>query len=253
MISERLAVIREMVRKTYSDVDVVSRYAQIGLWPAEEILILEYFPEDARVLDIGCGAGRTTIPMAEMGLEVVGIDFSQAMIQLAQELAAVSKVDPELQVMDAMDLKFPDASFDIAFFSYNGLELLPGAEGKKMAMREIHRVLRPGGLFLFTTHSPFALNQFAIMRLKTFLKFAAGRLFGFPMQERELGERFSRDPEEEVKYLQILPPFIIQQMVRDCDFQIEYYNARTRIEGGRRWGWPAIFADGERFYIARKN
>ena len=129
MDPERLEAIRDMVRNTYSDMEVVSRYAQIGLWPAEEILVLEYFPDDARVLDIGCGAGRTTIPLAEMGLEVVGIDFSPAMIQLAMELAVVSKVNPELQVMDVMDLKFSDDSFEIAFFSYNGLELLPGAEG----------------------------------------------------------------------------------------------------------------------------
>ena len=114
MDPERLEAIRDMVRNTYSDMEVVSRYAQIGLWPAEEILVLEYFPDDARVLDIGCGAGRTTIPLAEMGLEVVGIDFSPAMIQLAMELAAVSKVNPELQVMDVMDLKFSDDSFEIA-------------------------------------------------------------------------------------------------------------------------------------------
>ena len=102
MDRERLEAIRDMVRNTYSEMEVVSRYAQIGLWPAEEILVLEYFPDDARVLDIGCGAGRTTIPLAEMGLEVVGIDFSPAMIQLAMELAAVSNVNPEFQVMDVM-------------------------------------------------------------------------------------------------------------------------------------------------------
>ena len=253
MNRERLASIRDMVRKTYSDTEVVSRYAHIGLWPAEEILVLEYFPDNAQVLDLGCGAGRTTIPMAEMGLKVVGIDFSPSMIQMAQELAKVSNVEPDLQVMDAMDLKFADSNFDIALFSYNGLELLPGVEGKKRALREIHRVLKPGGLFVFCAHSPFALNQFAFMRVTTFIKFVLGRLFSLPIQERELGERFSTDPEEEVKYLQILPPFVIKQMLLDCRFELEYFNTRNRIEKGHKWRWPAIFADGERFYIARKT
>ncbi len=134
MNRERLASIRDMVRKTYTEPDVVSRYAHIGLWSAEEVLVLEYFPDNAQVLDLGCGAGRTTIPLAEMGLKVVGIDFSPSMIQLAQELAEVSNVEPDLQVMDAMDLKFADSNFDIALFSYNGLELLPGVEGKKKGL-----------------------------------------------------------------------------------------------------------------------
>jgi ubiquinone/menaquinone biosynthesis C-methylase UbiE len=253
MDQKRLVAIRDLVRKTYSDAEIVARYAHIGLWPAEEILVLEYFPDDAVVLDIGCGAGRTTIPLAEMGLQVVGIDFSPAMIRLAGELAGVSQVTPELRVMDVMDLGFADASFDIAFFSYNGFELLPGIAGKKLALREVFRVLKPGGLFVFCTHSPFALNQFAFLRLKTLLKFCTGRLLGLPVREQELGERFSEDADEEVKYLQVLPPLLIQRMLRDGQFELVYYNARSRIEKGRKWGWPAIFADGERFYVARKT
>ena len=76
MYEERLHIIRELVRATYEDRRVVSRYAHIGLWPAEETIVLEYFPDDARVLDIGCGAGRTSVPLAEMGLQVMGIDLS---------------------------------------------------------------------------------------------------------------------------------------------------------------------------------
>ena len=252
MDEERLAAIRELVRKTYSDAEVVARYARVGLWPAEEHLVLEYFPDQAEVLDLGCGAGRTTIPLAEMGLEVVGVDLSPVMIQLAQELAAVSQVTPQFQVMDVMDLKFSAERFDIALFSYNGIELLPGMAGKKRAMREIFRVLKPGGLFIFSSHSPFAFNQFAHLRLKTFVKFCLGRLLGLPFKERELGERFSEDEGEEVKYLQILPPFVIQRMLRDCGFEIGYFNTRNRLEKGLKWWWWAVFADGERFYVARK-
>lgn len=253
MDQKRLSAIGDLVRATYSDPQVVARYSRIGLWPAEENLILEYFPDTARILDLGCGAGRTTIPLAEMGFEVVGIDLSPAMIELARELAALSQVEPEFQVMDAMSLNYPSSSFDIAIYSYNGLELLPGKEGKMLAIREIYRVLKSGGLFVFCTHSPFALNRFALLRFKVFLKFCAGRLMGLPVREREFGERFSDDDDEEVRYLQILPPFMIQRILLDCGFEIEYYNARTRIEKGREWNWPGIFADGERFYVARKN
>ena len=123
MDQKRLSAIGDLVRSTYSDPQVVARYSRIGLWPAEEILVLEYFPDTARILDLGCGAGRTTIPLAEMGFEVVGIDLSPAMIELARELAELSQVEPEFQVMDAMSLNYPSSSFDIAIYSYNGLEL----------------------------------------------------------------------------------------------------------------------------------
>ena len=253
MDEKRLATIRELVRKTYSDVEVVARYAKVGLWPAEENLVLEYFPDQAQVLDLGCGAGRTTIPLAEMGLEVVGVDLSPVMIQLAQELATVGQVAPQFQVMDVMNLEFASDRFDIALFSYNGIELLPGIAGKKRALHEIFRVLKPGALLIMTTHSPFALNRFAHLRVKTFAKFCLGRLLGLPIKERELGERFSEDDGEEVKYLQILPPFIIKRMLRDCGFEMVYFNTRNRLEKGLRWGWWTVFSDSERFYVARKS
>jgi hypothetical protein len=42
-------------------------------------------------------------------------------------------------------------------------------------------------------------------------------------------------------------------MLLDCHFEIEYFNARGRIEERKKWRWPGIIADGERFYIARKK
>ncbi len=252
MPEDRLQIIRELVRATYEDRRVVSRYAHIGLWPAEEALVLEYVPDDARLLDIGCGAGRTSVPLAEMGLQVVGIDLSSAMIELAGEMAQACEVEIDFLTMDAMDLQFEDASFDVALFSYNGIELIPGRAGKVRVMNEVYRVLKPGGHFILCSHSPFALNEFAPLRLLTFLKFLLGQV-GLPVKEREFGERFSDREDEEVKYLQILPPSTLLRMLRECGFEIVDFNTRRRLEKRKQWSWLGAFEDGERMYVARKS
>ena len=252
-MSQRESQIKALVRHSYENSEVISRYTSVGLWLSEENLLLEYVPDEGRILDMGCGAGRTTIPIAEMGLNVVGIDISLPMVAAARQQAALIGVDAEFQVMDSMQLEFAAASFDVALYSYNGIELIPGREAKKKVMGEVWKVLKPGGYFIFSSHSLFALNRFAPFRLLSFLKLCAGHFAGLPVKERELGERFADGEGEEVRYLQVLPPFVLLKMLRQTGFEVVYFNTRKRLENSLKWGFPGHFEDGERFYVARKS
>lgn len=120
------------------------------LFPAESA-VLDLLKEDlaaAHVLDIGIGTGRTTGHLARRCAGYFGIDYSPEMI----ERARVRFPGETLAVMDARNLGvFPEGRFDIVVFSYNGIDYVDHQDRLKI-LSQIHRVLRPGGIFLFSAH-----------------------------------------------------------------------------------------------------
>ena len=98
-----------------------------------------------RGLDVGCGPGQFTILIAERvpGAEIWGIDLAPTMIALARRHAAASSAAARLhfEVADVAQLPFPDGQFD-AVLSSGSIKHWPDQLG---GLREIHRVLAPGG------------------------------------------------------------------------------------------------------------
>ena len=94
-----------------------------------------------RVLEIGCGMGTDGAQFAKAGAIYTGIDLTDAAVELARKRFQVSGLPGEFHVADAERLDFPDASFDLVY-SHGVLHHTPDIEA---AVREIHRVLQPGG------------------------------------------------------------------------------------------------------------
>ena len=64
--------------------DYVDAVSKVGLWDSGRLLVSKYFRKEDRILDIGCGAGRTTIALYRLGyLNVQGMDLSKGMIERA--------------------------------------------------------------------------------------------------------------------------------------------------------------------------
>jgi ubiquinone/menaquinone biosynthesis C-methylase UbiE len=110
--------------------------------------LLEMCKIDAtkRILDVGCGAGHTACLIAEQyGTHVYGIDISEVMIAKANERAGRMGLTDrvEFRTADAYQLPFDDGQFDVVLIE-SVLTPLPG--DKLLALQEMTRVLRPGGL-----------------------------------------------------------------------------------------------------------
>src|ERR1700722_16542372 len=100
---------------------------------------------DARVLDLCCGTGDMTFALrreaGKSGAQILGADFSHAMLQRAGEKSAAGASRPGWIEADALRLPFPDQHFDLVTSAFGFRNLADYDAG----LREIARVLRPGG------------------------------------------------------------------------------------------------------------
>lgn len=145
------------VREYYSDPAVVEYYrratANVGLWKSEEIVFSRVFLKEDRIIELGCGTGRIAIGLSELGYRhVMGIEISSEMAKEARRIARLLELSVHFRHGDATNLDFEDGLFDGAIFGFNGLMQIPGREVRRMALREIWRVVQPGGALVFTSH-----------------------------------------------------------------------------------------------------
>lgn len=105
-------------------------------------------PREAKVLEVGIGTGLS-LSAYPSHCEVTGVDLAPEMLELARQKALENGWRHfRFLEMDALDLKFPDASFDFVT-SFHVVSVVP--DPVRM-MREIHRVCKPGGMIIIINH-----------------------------------------------------------------------------------------------------
>lgn len=96
---------------------------------------------DRKVLEIGCGLGIDSVKFAKAGAALTCVDLSNVSVRCTQDLLRQLGLEAAVLQGDAQSLAFPDESFDVVY-AYG---ILMHVEDEARAVREIHRVLRPGG------------------------------------------------------------------------------------------------------------
>ena len=107
--------------------------------------------QNGAILDIGCGTGIVTIPLAKLGFETVGVDLSEPMLAQAREKAELPNL--EFVLGDALEFTLTK-TFNLAIMTGNAFQGFLGKAALTRLLKSIHAHLEPGGLFVFDTRLP---------------------------------------------------------------------------------------------------
>ena len=122
------------------------------------------------ILEFGCGAAQWSIALARLGARPVGLDLSERQLEHARRLMAEAGVDFPLVHASAEAVPLQDASFDVVFCDHGAMTFADPYR----TVPEVARLLRPGGLFAFSHHSPI-------------------ETICWPLDSDEVGERLALD------------------------------------------------------------
>jgi SAM-dependent methyltransferase len=152
------------VRADFNALESVVHYSRaaerLGLWASERALIEKYFPDHrAPLLEAGCGTGRVTLALAELGYaKITAFDFAEELLDQARQFAREKKFTRRIRFAHADATALSDApalaqeKFAGVLFLFNGLMQIPGREHRRAALRGLHALAQPGAPLLFTTH-----------------------------------------------------------------------------------------------------
>jgi SAM-dependent methyltransferase len=149
------AALKAQVRDSYAtsaSLEIYRKRVDNGLRMWEATLIRQYFPAGGRVLTVGCGAGRETFALEQLGYDVVGVDISLPLLRIARELRIQRQHRSSFYLIDGETLPFANEVFEVVTLWAQMLDNVPLGSERLALMREVRRVLRIGGIATYSAH-----------------------------------------------------------------------------------------------------
>lgn len=215
--SEKSAANKDL---TLDSVRFYSHYAEVKehIYPSEALLFSRCLQKNNRVLDLGCGTGRVCRELVRLGMDVYACDLDPE---------AIKKIPPttppiSLCVADARELPYEDGFFDAVIFAYSGIDYLNPETERIKVIKEIERVLKPKGWFMFSSHN--SIGEILSPRFLRCLKGWTWRIRS--LLNLNFLKRYAADPNGLVLF-HAPPSYIIKQTEESGDFRFEYGLDRT--------------------------
>ena len=108
-------------------------------------------------VDLACGTGSVSVLLAQMGLQVTGVDMSEEMLTVAFQKAQEMEQDIRFICQRLEELTLP-RGVDLAVCALDSLDYITEPEACRQAIARVYKVLNPGGIFIFDVNTPEKLQ-----------------------------------------------------------------------------------------------
>ena len=129
-------------------------YDAMNFYNSDLPFYMKYAKEcKGNVLELACGTGRLTLPIAQAGINITGIDISEGMISEAKEKAIKLNIGVDFKVLDIRNFELNN-KFDLIFIPFNSICHIHDFESIKALFDSVKRHLTPTGKFIIDVFKP---------------------------------------------------------------------------------------------------